>query len=462
MADFDRRSQREFTLRDSVMDRISEAALFPRPVWSSRRTYIIASIAGVVGLGNIWRFPYIAGENGGGTFLAAYAICLPLIALPLAIVESSAGNLAQRSPVGLFRRLHPRWGPLVGWLPIAVTVAIMSYYFVVTGWTLGYTGDALGDDLKTFATFTDGLASLWLFLVVGLLVGLFLLGGMSRLETASRFLLPILVILLGGLAIYAQTLGGAGDALDFYTRFDFGRFLDLQTWQMAAGQSFYSLGVGQGILIAYGSYGPAGTNLVQSTTAVAGTNAFVSLIAGLLILPIAFTFGIPPDTGSELSFTAFPRLLDDLAGGRFIGIAFFALLFVAGFTSCLGGAVVVRAAVADEFRLSAGRATLLVVGLIVLLGLPSALSFTSVGLTVFDRPFLDVMDRVTGSGLMVASALFGAALIAWRLPRGRLRAAMNADPFRVGPLTFSPGHVIQLARWVPLALLAWMLATTVL
>jgi len=433
-----------------------------RPVWTSQRAYILASVAGVVGLGNLWRFPYMAGENGGGTFVLAYAICMLAAGIPLYVLEASAGKLARRGPVGLFRRINPRWGPWVGWFLVAMVIAIMSYYLVVTGWTLGYLVDAVRGDLKPFEEFTAGFASFWFFLVVAILVFAVLLRGIGGLERTSKILLPLLVVIVGGLAIYTQTLSGASQAREFYFGFDAEMLLEPQTWRMAAGQAFYSLGIGQGFLITYGSYTPKSVNMVSSSTAVAVTNSVISITAGLMVFPIVFTFGIAPDAGSQLSFTAFPNIFGELPGGLFIGIAFFVLLFVAAFTSCVGGMAVILAPFRDEFHMSRRRAALLVVAIVTILGIPSALSFTSVGLTVGGKPFLDMMDQITGSGVVITAGIVGAALIAWLLPRTQLLAAMKARARRVGPILFFPHWMIWVGRYLPAAAVALMLVTYLL
>ena len=431
----------------------------PRPVWTSQRAYILASVAGVVGLGNLWRFPYMAGQNGGGTFVLVYAICILAIGIPLYVLEASAGKLAARGPVGLFRLVNPRWGPWAGWFLVVMTVAIMSYYLVVSGWTLGYAVDALRIDLKTFNEFTSGFASLWFFLATAVLTFAVLLRGIGGLEQMSRILLPLLILIVGGLTVYAQTLPGASQAREFYFSFDLEKLLEPGIWQMAAGQAFYSLAIGQGFLITYGSYSPKGFNIVNSSAAVAVTNSVISITAGLMVFPIVFTFGIAPDTGSQLSFTAFPRIFGELPGGQFIGIAFYILLFVAAFTSCVGGMAVALAPVRDEFRISRRWAALIVVAVTVILGIPSALSFTSMGLTISGKPFLDVMDQVTGSGVVVIAGIAGAALISWLLPKARLLNAINAPSRRLGPITVSPRWIISVGRYLPAAAAALLLLT---
>ncbi len=204
----------------------------------------------------------------------------------------------------------------------------------------------------------------------------------------------------GGLAIYSQTLNGAGQANDFYFIFDSNVFLSLQTWRMATGQAFYSLSIGLALLITYGSYTPRGANIAGSSMAIVATNSFVSIIAGLMVFPIVFTFGIVPETGSQLSFTAFPAVFGELTGGRAISIVFFILLFLAAFTSCTDGLAVVMAPIRDEFKVPRWAATSAGVAVVTLLGIPSALSFTSGGLEVNGKPFLDMMDQVSpGQGL---------------------------------------------------------------
>ncbi len=158
-----------------------------RPQWTSQRAFVIASIAGAVGLGNLWRFPYMVGLNGGGTFIVAYAVSIFAIGLPLFILESSAGSLVDRGPVGVFRRAVARGGRAFGWVIVAVAVVIMSYYFVITGWTLGYFVDAVRGDLRPFGDFTTGYRSVWWFLAVGVLVYFVLwrgTGGVERLGSS--------------------------------------------------------------------------------------------------------------------------------------------------------------------------------------------------------------------------------------------------------------------------------------
>jgi len=184
--------------------------------------------------------------------------------------------------------------------------------------------------------------------------------------------------------------------------------------------------------------------------AIVATNSFVSIMAGLMVFPIVFTFGIVPETGSQLSFTAFPAVFGELTGGRAISIVFFILLFLAAFTSCTGGLAVVMAPIRDEFKVPKWVAASVGVAVVTLLGIPSALSFTSAGLELNGKPFLDFMDQVTGSGVVIVAGILGASLIAWLIPKADLMEAMNSR--------FSNPWVIFVGRFLPVGAAAVLLA----
>ena len=432
-----------------------------RPEWTSQRAFIIASVASVVGLGNLWRFPYMVGENGGGSFIAAYLVCIIAVGLPLFVLETSGGGLVDRGPVGVFQRAGGRWGAWIGWAIVAVIVTLMSYYFVVTGWTLGYFADALRFNVRPFDDFTSGYASVWWFLAVGVLVFLVLRKGTGSIERLGKALLPMLAVLVAGLAVYGQTLDGAAEARSFYASFSMDVFLSPQTWQMAAGQAFYSLGVGTGVLITFGSYVPKNVNLITSSVAIALTNSAISLCAGVMVFSIVFTFGLAPDEGSQLSFTAFPRIFEGIAGGALLAAVYFGLLFVAAFSSCYSGLAAGMAPLRDQLHLSPTVAALLLTSATLALGLPSALSFSSPGLELGGRPFLEWVDRFSGSGVIIALGIGGAALIAWRLPKADLVWEMTAGRWQSMPLALLPHIALEAGRFMPAAALLLLSVTTV-
>ncbi len=441
------------------MNQDAERLLPARPEWTSQRGFILSSVAAAVGLGNLWRFPYMVGENGGGTFILCYFICILAVGLPLFVLETTAGSLINRGPVGVFRRINRRYGAWLGWFIVALAVVVMSYYFVITGWTLGYLVDSVRGDLKTFEDFTIGYASIWYFLAVGVLVFLVLRRGTGSIEILSKVLMPALVVMVALLALYCQTLSGAAEAMAFYASFDQALFLDPHTWRMAAGQAFFSLGVGTGILITYGSYIPKNVNILSSSAAVAVTNSAISLTGGIAVFSIIYTFGIAPDTGSQLSFTAFPQVFGDLPGGRFLAPFFFGALFVAAFSSCYSILAVAVAPLRYELGFSEDKAALAVIGATVVLGIPSALSFTPVDLSFSGRPFLEWADQIASSGVAVVVGFAGAALIAWRLPRRALVEEMTSGWWQAGPLRLLPYGAIELGRYMPAAALAVLAVT---
>lgn len=432
-----------------------------RPEWTSQRAFIISSVAAAVGLGNLWRFPYMVGENGGGTFILCYVLCILAVGLPLFVLETTAGSLTDRGPVGVFRQTNGRYGSWLGWFIVALAVVVMSYYLVITGWTFGYLVDSIRGELKPFEDFTSGFASVWYFLVIGVLVFLVLRRGTGSVEILGKVLMPALVVMVALLAIYSQTLSGSAEAMAFYTSFDSAIFLDLQTWRMAAGQAFFSLGVGTGVVITYGSYIPRNVNILASSAAVAVTNSAISLTAGVAVFSIIYTFGIAPDADSQLSFTAFPQVFGELPGGRILAPFFFGSLFVAAFSSCYSVLTVAVAPLRYELGLSENRAALVATGATVVLGIPSALSFTPVDLSFSGRPFLEWADQITGSGVAVVVGFAGAALIAWILPRRALVEEMTSGWWQVGPLRLLPYGAIELGRYMPAAALAVLAVTVV-
>ena len=205
------------------------------------------------------------------------------------------------------------------------------------------------------------------------------------------------------------------------------------------------------MLITYGSYTPNGVNIVTSSAVVTATNSLISLIAGLMVFPIVFTFGLAPDSGSQLSFTAFPVVFSQIPGGGVLGIAFFVLLFMAAFTSCTGGMAVVLAPIRDEFRVPRWVAASIGVAIVFVLGIPSALSFTSIGLTIGDLRFLDFIDQITGSGVVVVAGIVGASLISWRISHSHLIEAMNSR--------FTHNWIVMIGRFLPWAALVLLLVT---
>ncbi len=381
--------------------------------------------AAAVGLGNLWRFPYMVGENGGGAFVLAYLLALVVVALPVMMLEVAAGRLAQGSVVGTYRQVH-RFASAYGWLVVLLTTAITSYYLVITGWTLGYAVDAVRGAVVPFDDFSAGYASLWWFAAVTVLVTAVLVRGVGAIERLSKALMPVLLVVIVAMVVVGATTDGWDEARRFMLSADFARWREPGLWLFAFGQAFYSLAIGQGYLATYGSFIPQRTHVPRATLVVAGTETTIALLAGWMIFPFVFAFGFEPDAGSQLAFGTLPRVFDEMAAGPYLAVAFFGLFFAAAFSSCLAGMKVVVSALSDELRLGDLRAVLLVGALMLVLGTPSALSFTPLELSVMGMPFLDFMDQFGGTNVVVASGIIGAGLLCWFLPPARLAEALGA------------------------------------
>ncbi|WP_114965773.1 sodium-dependent transporter [Alkalilacustris brevis] len=396
-----------------------------RAQWSSEPAFVFSMAAAAVGLGNLWRFPYMVGENGGGAFILAYLLALVIVAMPVMMLEVAAGRLTQGSVVGTYRGIT-RLGTAYGWFVVVLTIVITSYYLVITGWTLGYAVDAFRMRVAEFDDFTAGYNSVWYFLAVTMLAALVLLKGVRAIETFSKVLMPMLALLIAGLVGVAMTTGGWGDAMAFMFTWDAAALANPGLWFFAFGQAFYTLAVGQGYLVTYGSYIPRKTNVPRATLIVAGAETTIALMAGFMIFPFVFTHGLDPGAGSELAFSTLPRVFEATTGGAWLAMAFFFMFFAAAFSSCLAGLKVIIAAFAEELSLSNARAVGATGVLMLCLGLPSALSFSPVQLTVAGMPFLDFMDQFGGTNVVIASAVIGAGLLCWVLPPSKVVYALGA------------------------------------
>ena len=426
-----------------------------RGQWSSEPAFVFSMAAAAVGLGNIWRFPYLAGEYGGGGFILAYLIAMVVVCLPLMYLEVAAGRLAQGNTVHTFRQVH-RSGAWYGWFVVGLTTAITSYYLVITGWTLGYAVDAVRNEVRLFDEFSAGWASLGWTVVVVVLATALLIRGISAIERFSKVLMPLLGVLIIGLVITASRTPGWDEARDFLLAADLGALTEPSLWVIAFGQGFYSLAIGQGYLVTYGSYIPERAHVPRASVIIAVTETCIALLAGWMIFPFVFTHDLDPGEGSQLAFNTLPRAFEGMAFGPAVAIAFFVLFFVAAFSSSLAGLKVILSAVAEEFRLRHTRAVLLVTGAMLVLALPSALSFTPVDLRIGDERVLDFIDQNVGGQLILFSGIVGAALFSWLLPGDRLQEALGSTS------RWWLRRVQVVGRWLPVAVLIWLGITLVL
>ena len=423
-----------------------------RNQWSSEPAFIFSMTAAAVGLGNLWRFPYILGENGGGAFVIAYLLALFIVVLPMMMLEVAAGRMAQGSAIQTYRQVN-RFGTVYGWFVVLVTTAITSYYLVITGWTLGYAVDSIVGNLRVFSEFSSGYNSFWYFLITTFAGGAILVRGVSAIEKMSKILMPFLFLLMIALVIIASTTDGWEQTKNFFFQVDFNRLKETSLWAFAFGQAFYTLAIGQGYLVTYGSYIPRKTHVPRACLVVAGTELSVALMAGWMIFPFVFSLGLQPDAGSQLAFSTLPRVFEDLGGGYWLSIMFFVLFFIAAFSSSLAGLKVIVAAVAEELKLPDTSAVGAVTIVMLILGTVSAMSFTPLQLNIGGEPVLDVIDRIAGTNVILVSGVLGAALFTWFIPRYKVRNALGVRSH------WWEWRIYVIGKYLPIAVVVWLILT---
>jgi neurotransmitter:Na+ symporter, NSS family len=321
---------------------------------------------------------------------------------------------------------------------------------------MGYAADALRVNVRSFEEFSAGYASVFWFLAVLGLGAILLWRGVRAIETFSRFLMPVLLLVIISLVITASQTAGWDQARDFLLDTDLSALRDPTLWVIAFGQGFYSLAIGQGYLVTYGSYIPRKAHVPRASLIIAGTETCIALLAGWMIFPFVFTHGLDPGEGSQLAFSTLPRAFEAMAWGAPLAIAFFGLFFVAAFSSSLAGLKVILSAVAEEFRLPHTPALLLVVGIMLVLAIPSALSFTPLEVSIGDTRFLDWVDQNVGGQVILFSGIFGAGFFCWLVPPHRLQVALGTTS------RYWVRRIYLVGRWLPVAVIAWIGITILL
>lgn len=359
-----------------------------RGSFSSRIGFIAAAAGSAVGLGNIWKFPYETGENGGAAFLLLYLFCAFIICMPIMVAEIGLGRHAQLNAHGSYRFVGGKnWG-IVGIIGIIVGIMILSFYNVVAGWAFGYFlqisfGELLsqGDFAGYFSSYTANVQDNLIFsLVFMVLTASIVAGGVEKgIERWTKILMPMLLVLIIGLIIYALTLENAAQGIQFYLVPDFTK-ITIDTVFSALSQAFFSLSLGMGAIITFGSYFSKKENIVSSAALVTTTDMIIAFLAGLLVFPLVFFQGIEPTQGPGLVFVTMPSIFQDMGSflGPLIGGLFFLLLCFAALTSTVSLLEVPVAFVKDEFRFRRRPAVITIAAIIFLLGLPSMLGHGAV------------------------------------------------------------------------------------
>lgn len=391
---------------------------------------IIAAAAGsAVGLGNIYRFPCELGNNGGGAFLLVYLLIVLCLGVPVMLSEFIIGRRAQRNPIGAFKMLRPRSGwPVIGYMGVLCAFIIMAFYSTVAGWTLEYIVKAVGNQFhgkelsvieQEFADFHDmGWKNVLWQAVFIFLTGFVVFKGVADgIEKYAKILMPVLVAILVVLGIRAVTLPGAKEGLAFLFKPDFSKITG-SVLISALGQAFFSLSMGMGVLITYGSYIQKDDNLTTTALSVTLSDTLIAVLAGVVIFPAAFSFGVQPTAGMGLVFNTLPMIFNQMAGGYFFCIIFFVLLAVAALTSTISLLEVIVAYFVEELRMSRRWATVIAslgcmaIGVFASLSLKSDTGFTIAGLSFFDS-----LDFISAKVLLPIGALFIVIFVGWVMGR---------------------------------------------
>ncbi|MBM7456688.1 NSS family neurotransmitter:Na+ symporter [Oceanisphaera litoralis] len=405
--------------------------------WSSRFAFIMAAVGSAVGLGNIWKFPYIVGENGGGAFVLVYLACIAVIGLPIMIAEVMLGRRAGHSPIGTMAAVARAEGRSRGWQGVGIMVTltafiILSFYSVIAGWTLPYILRAVGGGFSGIAAEESGalfdglLASpgqllLWHTVVMGLTVLVSAGGVRHGLERVITKLMPALFVLLLILVGYAMTSGHFGEAVTFLFKPDFSA-LTAEAVLVALGHAFFTLSLASGAMMAYGAYLKKEVPIVRTSITVALLDTGVALLAGLAIFPIVFAYGLAPGEGPGLIFVTLPVAFGQMPGGSFFATLFFVLLLFAAWTSSISmleslvsylnekGVSRVKAAVG-------GGLVAWLVGITTVLSLNDWSGFAPLGM--FERfegkTLFDLYDYLTANIMMPLGALLTAIFVGWKM-----------------------------------------------
>ncbi|OSQ41022.1 Na+-dependent transporter [Thalassospira mesophila] len=395
-----------------------------REHWGSRLGFILAAAGSAVGLGNIWKFPYMAGVNGGGAFLLIYLALVFTIGLSVMLAEMVIGRMAEKNAIGAFKKLKGGAWPLVGLCGVAAAFMILSFYSVVAGWTIAYMVKSVSGAISSsdpavlgaaFGGFISGSISPLFYhaIFMALTVFVVLSGIGSGIERASKILMPALFVLLLVLIVRAVTLPGADKGLAFLLQPDFSKV----TWHTvsdALSQAFFSLSLGMGAMITYGSYLSKKENISGAAGWVTLLDTAVAVLAGLLVLPAVFAFGFDPAAGPGLTFITLPAVFAQMPFGAFFAFLFFLLLAIAALTSSVSILEVVVAYFVDDRGVNRKMASIVVGVIIFFLGIPSSLSMGMMADTkFFGMTFFDLMDFLSSKLLLPIGGLFISLFVGW-------------------------------------------------
>ena len=410
--------------------------------WSSGFTFLLAAVGSAVGLGNIWRFPYVVAENGGGAFVLIYLAIVVVFGIPLLMSELMIGRSTQKPPLSAIQSFGDSSSPVqklwkaLGWSYLLVPMGILTFYSVVAGWTLDY---ALGMGIGTFNNLEDGesakmfqdlLASpvkliFWMTISIGITVGIVARGIKSGLETTVKILMPALFVILIILVLYASITGDFARSFDFMFTPDFSKITP-KLVLMAAGQAFFSLSLGSGAIMVYGSYLTRDISIPKMAVGVAFADTAVALLSGFAIFPIVFAFGVDHTAGPGLVFVTLPIVFNDMGGiGQIFGLLFFLLLAFAAITSTISLLEPMVAQLSEEGRFKRGRAAIYCGAVLWFVGIFVALSNNILSdfhpldsMPLFaGKTIADSIEFLSANVFMLLNGLLVSIFVGWSIKR---------------------------------------------
>ena len=390
-----------------------------RPSWSSYLSFIIAAIGSAVGLGNIWRFPYVTGKYGGAVFLLTYLLIILFIcAIPLCL-ELALGKYFKKDTITCYENISPklRW---FGLLNLITAILIPAFYFVVGGWIINYIWVFLTNNIPSdFSLYFSELNSspyqpIILTFMFLLIVAIFPYRGVNKgIEKANNFMMPALAVALILLAIVAVSLPGAKEGLEFMFKPDFSKF-NKEMILTALGQALFTLSIGMGAMVTYGSYLNKDVNIKKSAYTLIFFDTLVSILAGVMIFPVVFTYGIEPTAGASLAFISLPQIFINMPFSIPCAILFFLLLFFAAVTSGISLMETSTACLIDNFKISRKKAVVILTLIIGILSIPSALSFGALeNFKIFGKTVFDSLDFLTSTILLPFNTLLICIICGW-------------------------------------------------
>lgn len=418
-----------------------------RDQWGTRLGFIISAIGSAVGLGNIWRFSYVAGENGGAAFLIIYVLCAFLIGFPVMMSEFMIGRKAQSDAVGSFHKLAPGkpWF-VAGIFGVIASFVMLSFYAVISGWTLKYiwsylTGSLWSRPNDGYDSYFNSFISssiepvFWQGLFIAMTIAIVFVGIKNGIEKANIIIMPVLGISLLALAVYSLTLGGTKEGLSFLFAPTWSAFTKPEVYIAALGQAFFSLSIGMGALITYSSYLDRKEKLPSAAGSIIVMDTLFAIIAGIMIFPAVFAFGASPSAGPGLVFITLPSIFESIGWlGILVGFVFFILLFLAAISSSISMLEVVVAYFIERYRISRKAACLLFGTIIFIVGIPASLGYglwndiTLIG----NRDILDSMDFLTSNILLPLGGLLIALFVGWTWDKKEIFAESDLGQTAIG------------------------------